>query len=47
MQMAGLYRACDCAVQPYRGEGFCLPVAEAMGKLSYDHDQDILGRAEL
>jgi glycosyltransferase involved in cell wall biosynthesis/tetratricopeptide (TPR) repeat protein len=29
-QMAGLYRACDCVVQPYRGEGFCLPVAEAM-----------------
>jgi glycosyltransferase involved in cell wall biosynthesis/tetratricopeptide (TPR) repeat protein len=29
-QMAGLYRACDCLVQPYRGEGFCLPVAEAM-----------------
>ena len=29
-EMAGLYRACDCVVQPYRGEGFCLPVAEAM-----------------
>lgn len=29
-QMAALYRACDCVVQPYRGEGFCLPVAEAM-----------------
>jgi glycosyltransferase involved in cell wall biosynthesis/tetratricopeptide (TPR) repeat protein len=29
-QMAGLYRACDCVVQPYRAEGFCLPVAEAM-----------------
>src|SRR5439155_256380 len=30
VQMAGLYQACDCVVQPYRGEGFCLPVAEAM-----------------
>jgi tetratricopeptide (TPR) repeat protein len=29
-QMAGLYGACDCVAQPYRGEGFCLPVAEAM-----------------
>jgi RNA polymerase sigma factor (sigma-70 family) len=29
-EMAGLYRACDCLVMPYRGEGFCLPVAEAM-----------------
>jgi glycosyltransferase involved in cell wall biosynthesis/tetratricopeptide (TPR) repeat protein len=29
-QIAALYRACDCVVQPYRGEGFCLPVAEAM-----------------
>ncbi len=29
-QMAGLYRACDVVVQPYRGEGFCLPAAEAM-----------------
>lgn len=28
--MASLYRACDCLVQPYRGEGFCLPVLEAM-----------------
>jgi glycosyltransferase involved in cell wall biosynthesis/tetratricopeptide (TPR) repeat protein len=28
--LAGLYAACDCAVQPYRGEGFALPVAEAM-----------------
>jgi glycosyltransferase involved in cell wall biosynthesis/tetratricopeptide (TPR) repeat protein len=28
--MAALYQACDCVVQPYRGEGFCLPVAEAM-----------------
>jgi glycosyltransferase involved in cell wall biosynthesis len=29
-ELAGLYAACDCAVQPYRGEGFALPVAEAM-----------------
>ncbi len=28
--LARLYAACDCAVQPYRGEGFALPVAEAM-----------------
>jgi len=28
--MAALYRACDVVVQPFRGEGFCLPVAEAM-----------------
>ncbi len=30
VQMAALYRACDVVVQPYRGEGFCLPAAEAM-----------------
>ncbi|MDP6775759.1 MAG: methyltransferase domain-containing protein, partial [Candidatus Latescibacteria bacterium] len=29
-QMAGLFTACDCLVHPYRGEGFGLPVAEAM-----------------
>ncbi len=29
-QMAGLYTACDCFVHPYRGEGFGLPIAEAM-----------------
>jgi glycosyltransferase involved in cell wall biosynthesis/Tfp pilus assembly protein PilF len=29
-EMAGLYGACDCLVQPYRGEGFGLPIAEAM-----------------
>ncbi|MGQ9513092.1 glycosyltransferase, partial [Thermodesulfitimonas sp.] len=29
-EMAGLYRACDCLVHPHRGEGFGLPVAEAM-----------------
>jgi glycosyltransferase involved in cell wall biosynthesis/tetratricopeptide (TPR) repeat protein/predicted O-methyltransferase YrrM len=29
-EMAGLYIACDCLVQPYRGEGFGLPIAEAM-----------------
>jgi glycosyltransferase involved in cell wall biosynthesis len=28
-QIAALYRACDCLVHPYRGEGFGLPVAEA------------------
>src|SRR5438105_6431008 len=28
--MAGLYTACDCLVHPYRGEGFGLPIAEAM-----------------
>ena len=25
-----LYRAADCIVQPYRGEGFCLPALEAL-----------------
>jgi glycosyltransferase involved in cell wall biosynthesis/tetratricopeptide (TPR) repeat protein len=30
VELAGLYTACDCLVQPYRGEGFALPVAEAM-----------------
>lgn len=29
-EMAGLYIACDCLVHPYRGEGFGLPVLEAM-----------------
>jgi glycosyltransferase involved in cell wall biosynthesis len=29
-QLAGVYTAADCLVQPYRGEGFCLPVLEAM-----------------
>jgi FkbM family methyltransferase len=29
-QMAALYQACDCLVHPYRGEGFGLPMAEAM-----------------
>jgi glycosyltransferase involved in cell wall biosynthesis len=29
-ELAGLYVACDCLVHPYRGEGFGLPVAEAM-----------------
>ncbi|MBL8754745.1 MAG: glycosyltransferase family 4 protein [Planctomycetes bacterium] len=28
-QLASLYTACDLMVHPYRGEGFCLPVAEA------------------
>jgi glycosyltransferase involved in cell wall biosynthesis len=29
-EMAQLYNACDCLVHPYRGEGFGLPVLEAM-----------------
>ncbi|UCF67313.1 MAG: glycosyltransferase [Acidobacteriota bacterium] len=29
-ELAGLYRACDALVHPYRGEGFGLPIAEAM-----------------
>jgi glycosyltransferase involved in cell wall biosynthesis len=29
-ELAGLYRACDVFVTPYRGEGFCLPALEAM-----------------
>ena len=29
-ELAGLYTACDCFVHPYRGEGFGLPIAEAM-----------------
>ena len=29
-QLASLYRACDAFVMPYRGEGFGLPMAEAM-----------------
>jgi glycosyltransferase involved in cell wall biosynthesis/protein-L-isoaspartate O-methyltransferase len=29
-QLAGLYAATDCLIQPYRGEGFCLPALEAM-----------------
>jgi glycosyltransferase involved in cell wall biosynthesis/SAM-dependent methyltransferase len=29
-QMAGLYTSAHCLVHPYRGEGFALPVAEAM-----------------
>ncbi|WP_170920420.1 glycosyltransferase [Desulfacinum hydrothermale] len=28
--MPALYKACDCLVHPYRGEGFALPVLEAM-----------------
>ncbi|HSR13027.1 MAG TPA: tetratricopeptide repeat protein, partial [Thermodesulfobacteriota bacterium] len=28
--LPGLYTACDCLVHPYRGEGFGLPMAEAM-----------------
>ena len=28
--LAALYRSVDCLVQPYRGEGFGLPIAEAM-----------------
>ncbi len=29
-QMPGIYRGCHCLVHPYRTEGFCLPVAEAL-----------------
>lgn len=29
-EMATLYRACDAGVFPYRAEGFCLPILEAM-----------------
>ena len=29
-EIAGLYRACDVLVHPYRGEGFAMPVLEAM-----------------
>lgn len=29
-EIASLYRACDVFVAPFRGEGFCLPIAEAM-----------------
>lgn len=29
-EQAGLYTACACLVHPYRGEGFGLPIAEAM-----------------
>lgn len=29
-QLRDLYHACDCLVHPYRGEGFGLPIAEAM-----------------
>ncbi len=29
-EMASLYLACNCLAHPYRGEGFGLPVAEAM-----------------
>ena len=28
--LAGLHAACDCLVHPFRGEGFALPVVEAM-----------------
>ncbi len=29
-RLGGLFTACDCYVQPYRGEGFGLPILEAM-----------------
>ncbi len=29
-ELPGLYTACDCLVAPYRGEGFGLPIAEAL-----------------
>ena len=28
--LAALYRSCNCSVHPYRAEGFCLPLLEAM-----------------
>jgi glycosyltransferase involved in cell wall biosynthesis len=30
-ELASLYRGCDAFVMPYRGEGFGMPIAEAMG----------------
>ena len=30
VEMPGLFTACDCLVHPYRGEGFGLPILEAM-----------------
>lgn len=30
VELPSLYRAADCLVQPYRGEGFCLPALEAL-----------------
>lgn len=30
IDLAGLYKACSCLVHPYRGEGFGLPIIEAM-----------------
>ncbi|MCW5941941.1 MAG: glycosyltransferase, partial [Fimbriimonadaceae bacterium] len=30
VRLAELFRSCDCLVQPYRAEGFCLPALEAM-----------------
>lgn len=30
-QLASLYTACHCLLAPYRGEGFGLPIVEAMG----------------
>lgn len=29
-ELASLYRACDAGVFPYRAEGFCMPILEAM-----------------
>ncbi|MFN8674317.1 MAG: glycosyltransferase family 4 protein [Candidatus Sericytochromatia bacterium] len=29
-EIAFLYQNCDCYVQPYRAEGFCMPLAEAV-----------------
>jgi glycosyltransferase involved in cell wall biosynthesis len=29
-EVAALYRTCDALVTPYRAEGFCMPIAEAM-----------------
>jgi glycosyltransferase involved in cell wall biosynthesis len=30
LDLAALYRSCDVAVFPYRAEGFCMPILEAM-----------------
>jgi len=30
LDLAALYRSCDVAVFPYRAEGFCIPILEAM-----------------
>ncbi len=39
-ETARLYRACDCLVQPYRGEGIGLPVREALAS-RVAHDKGV------